>query len=94
MNARLAYDLAGGGSTWEDGCRFDEVMWMQTEKFEVLNVKCGGCAGTIRDGLLCIVGVKDVTVAIQDGEVTVNGEALDRAALADKLRQLGYPEAA
>ena len=67
---------------------------MQMEKFMVKNVKCGGCASTIHDGLLSLAGVKDVAVVIQGGEVTVSGEDLDRAALAQKLSQLGYPEAA
>jgi copper chaperone len=66
---------------------------MQTEKFRVKNVKCGGCASTIQDGLSSLAGVKDVAVVIQGGEVTVGGEGLDRAALAQKLGQLGYPEA-
>ena len=66
---------------------------MQMERFEVENVKCGGCAGIIRDGLLNVAGVKDVAVVIQGGEGTVRGEDLDRTALANKLRQLGYPEA-
>jgi len=60
---------------------------MQTEKFRVKNVKCGGCASTIQDGLSSLAGVKDVAVVIQ------GGEDLDRAALAQKLGQLGYPEA-
>ena len=67
---------------------------MQMERFEVMNVKCGGCANTIRDGLLGVTGVQEVTVEIQRGKVAVSGEDLDREALADKLRQLGYPEAA
>jgi hypothetical protein len=41
-----------------------------------------------------MAGVKGVDVAISNGEVTVSGEDLDRAALAQKLGQLGYPEAA
>ena len=67
---------------------------MQTEKFRVKNVKCGGCANTIRQGLSTMAGVQGVDVAISNGEVTVNGERLDRAALTQKLGQLGYPEAA
>ena len=67
---------------------------MQTEIFQVKNVKCGGCAATIRQGLLSVAGVRDVAVVIQGGEVTVSGEELDRAGLAEKLGQLGYPEAA
>lgn len=67
---------------------------MQTEKFQVMNVKCGGCANTIRQGLLTMSGVKAVEVVIGGGVVTVEGERLERAALADKLSQLGYPEKA
>jgi len=64
---------------------------MQAERFRVRNVKCGGCVSTIRQGLLTMAGVNEVAVVIQDGEVTVNGEDLDRGALAQKLDQLGYP---
>jgi len=65
---------------------------MQTEEFRVKNVKCGGCVNTIRQGLQGLAGVKSVEVVIEGGAVSVNGEGLDRAALADKLQQLGYPE--
>ena len=67
---------------------------MQTEKFRVKNVKCGGCVNTIREGLSSLAGVTAVEVVIQGGEVTVNGEGIDRAAVAQKLGQLGYPECA
>lgn len=66
---------------------------MQTEQFQVKNVKCGGCVSTIREGLLGVSGVKAVEVAIEGGRVNVEGEGLDRAALAQKLGQLGYPVA-
>lgn len=66
---------------------------MQTEQFQVKNVKCGGCVGTIRDGLLALPGVQAVEVTIDGGRVKVDGEGLDRSALAQKLGQLGYPVA-
>lgn len=65
---------------------------MQTEKFQVKNVKCGGCVSTIRQGLQAMAGVQAVEVVIEGGAVTVDGEGLDRAALAHKLQELGYPE--
>jgi sulfatase maturation enzyme AslB (radical SAM superfamily) len=40
------------------------------------------------------VDVTAVDVVIQGGEVTVSGEGFDRAAVAHKLGQLGYPEGA
>lgn len=65
---------------------------MQTEKFTVKNVKCAGCASTIENGLKELPGVTDVEVAIENGAVTVKGEGLDRARLAARLGELGYPE--
>jgi copper chaperone len=67
---------------------------MQVEKFRVENVKCGGCVTAIRQGLLNVTGVTAVEVVIAGGDVTVSGEGLDRAVLAQKLEQLGYPESA
>ncbi len=66
---------------------------MQTEIFAVNNVKCGGCAGTIQRGLADLSGVIEVEVKAPGGPVTVRGEGLERAALAKKLAELGYPEA-
>jgi copper chaperone len=66
---------------------------MQTERFTVKNVKCGGCVANIQNGLKQMPGVTDVTVAIAGGEVTVTGDALARTDIATRLKELGYPEA-
>jgi len=66
---------------------------MQTEIFAVNNVKCGGCASAIQQGLAGQSGVSAVEVNFPGGPVTVRGEGLGRAALAKKLAELGYPEA-
>lgn len=65
---------------------------MQTEKIDVMNVTCGGCANKIRNGLKDVPGVAGVDVEIQSGAVTVTGAALSRDALKAKLASLGYPE--
>ncbi|MDH5407537.1 MAG: heavy-metal-associated domain-containing protein [Gammaproteobacteria bacterium] len=65
---------------------------MQNELFKVMNVKCGGCANNIQTGLKEISGVTAVAVDIESGQVTVEGEVLQRDTLADKLAKLGYPE--
>lgn len=57
----------------------------------VENIKCGGCANSIRKALSAIEGVAAVDVDIEQGEVRVEGEA-DRAAVAKRLLELGYPE--
>lgn len=66
---------------------------MQTETFQAQNIKCGGCASTIRDGLLPLPGISDVEVDIEQGRVTVHGEQLSREEIGAKLAELGYPEA-
>ena len=66
---------------------------METETFTVQNVRCQGCVSAIRDGLAQLPGVEAVEVSIDEGRVTVRGRNLDRAALAEKLGALGYPEA-
>lgn len=65
---------------------------MQRETFTVKNVKCGGCVANIEQGLREIPGVEKVEVTLEGG-VTVEGQDLSREALAEKLRQIGYPEA-
>ena len=62
------------------------------EVFSVKNVKCGGCVASIEQGLQALPGVSTVTVVIDGGKVTVEGDALERAQLAAKLADLGYPE--
>lgn len=64
---------------------------MQTEKFLTQNVKCGGCVNNIQQGLSDINSVSQVSVSIETGEVTVEGENLDRELLSNKLSELGYP---
>ncbi len=66
---------------------------MQTEVFKVQNVKCGGCVKAIENGLNILPEVSEVIVSIDEGQVIIRGEALDRQQLADKLAELGYPEA-
>lgn len=66
---------------------------MQSEVFTVRNVKCGGCASNIENGLKELSGIAEVEVVVDSGEVTVRGDGLDRAQIAEKLNALGYPEA-
>jgi copper chaperone len=66
---------------------------MSSEKFNVKNVKCGGCVSAIENGLTALPGVESVEVVIAGGEVTVSGQDLSREQLSAKLSELGYPEA-
>ncbi|MFA7619963.1 MAG: heavy-metal-associated domain-containing protein [Thiohalomonadaceae bacterium] len=66
---------------------------MQTENFTVKNIKCGGCVANVQKGLKDVPGVENVEVTIDGGLVKVTGEGLSRVQLAERLRELGYPEA-
>ena len=55
---------------------------MKTEEIKIANLKCGGCATTIKKELLELDGVN---------EVTYKDEV--RSSIIDKLHHLGYPEA-
>jgi copper chaperone CopZ len=66
---------------------------MTTEKIIIANLKCSGCATTIKNDLLKINGVKDVSVDVENDAVNVSYEGPIREAIVDKLHDLGYPEA-
>ncbi len=58
----------------------------------VENIKCGGCAKTIRTRLLQEQGVSAVEVDIETGRVSIAADADTRPALVERLAGLGYPE--
>lgn len=60
---------------------------------EILNLKCGGCANTIKKGILSIDGVTDVSVDVEASKVTIDTK--DNSVLTkvkNKLSMMGYPE--
>ncbi|MEA3371801.1 MAG: heavy-metal-associated domain-containing protein [Campylobacterota bacterium] len=59
--------------------------------FQVLNVKCGGCAGTLKKELLKDFGEVDVNLDLEPREITLDIEDADLEKLKLKLRALGYP---
>lgn len=64
------------------------------ETIEIVNLKCGGCANSIKKGLQNIEGVEEVGVALETSKVTV--EYNNKAVLEEvksKLASMGYPEA-
>lgn len=60
--------------------------------YEVLNIKCGGCANTVRDALKD--KFPDIKVDLEKEprivSATINSDE-DEKYLLDKLRRLGYP---
>lgn len=63
---------------------------MQIE-IEAQNIKCGGCAAAIKDGLGADPRVKAVEVDVPTGRVSIQAEADIRAELEARLAELGYP---
>ena len=55
------------------------------------NLKCGGCAATIKKGLLSLDGVKNVAVSVESSEVTYEANEDAAAAVKEKLSKMGYP---
>jgi copper chaperone len=59
---------------------------------QVENIKCGGCANSIKKGLMDEAGVSTVEIDVENGMVSIDGENLDRDAIAEHLLKMGYPE--
>jgi len=61
-------------------------------KIYIENLKCGGCAATIKKGILSIDGVSNINVNVDESlvEVTTKTEVID--VVKEKLSKMGYPE--
>jgi len=59
---------------------------------QVENIKCGGCANSIKKGLMDEAGVSTVEIDVENGMVSIGGEHLDRDAIGAHLLKMGYPE--
>ena len=65
---------------------------MQTT-IEIDNLKCGGCAGTIRKALLSFEGLSNPEIDIENETIRFeSSDGFDVAAVKEKLLHLGYPE--
>jgi copper chaperone CopZ len=63
------------------------------KKINILNLKCNGCANTIKKGLLSIDGVNDIQVDLDKTEITINDVSDDiYIEVKEKLSKMGYPE--
>ncbi|MDQ7084029.1 MAG: cation transporter [Sulfurovum sp.] len=61
------------------------------QTFEVKNVKCGGCANTLKKALLQDFGEITVNLDVEPRQITLGIEEADIASLQSSLRTLGYP---
>ena len=63
-----------------------------TTEIQIENLKCGGCAATIKKGLLSIENITDVSVDVEKSIVSVTSENDSLEIIKEKLSKLGYPE--
>lgn len=59
---------------------------------EIQNLKCGGCAGTIKTKVSAIKNVNDVLVDIENSTVSFYSESEEQISVVkQKLMDIGYP---
>ncbi len=61
------------------------------QTFSVLNVKCGGCANTLKKSLLEEFGEVEVNLEVIPREITLEIDETQIESLRLKLKGLGYP---
>jgi len=60
---------------------------------EIQNLKCGGCANTIKNKLTELTAVSNITVDVETSRVSFIAETEEAVKLVkDKLAAIGYPE--
>ena len=58
--------------------------------FKTEGMACAGCSARIQNALGKLDGVSSVTADFKTGDVVIEGESLDRAALAGAIEDLGF----
>ena len=61
------------------------------QTFEVINVKCGGCASTLKTSLKDEFGEVEVNLDVEPRQITLDIKEPAIPALRTKLKKLGYP---
>lgn len=59
---------------------------------QIENLKCGGCAATIKKGLLSLKNINEVEVNVDNSIVSITSEVENLEVIKEKLSSLGYPE--
>lgn len=63
------------------------------EVVEIENLKCGGCANTIKKGLLTVSGISNVLVDVDGSKVSFDTNSEEQVQFAlSKLSSMGYPK--
>lgn len=65
---------------------------MDTVTYSVLNIKCGGCANTVKKALAETYGEVEVNLDVEPRQVTLQKDAnFDESAFRKTMKSLGYP---
>ena len=59
--------------------------------YKIKNVKCGGCANTLKTKLEPIFGKIDIDLSVEPREITILDDKIDEQRLREELIKLGYP---
>ena len=60
---------------------------------QIVNLKCGGCAYSVKKGLLTIDGIENIEVNVEIGEVSFDAVSEELVLkVKEKLAKMGYPE--
>lgn len=66
---------------------------MKITRILVENLKCGGCANTIKNRLINLTGVFSVEIDIENAAIKVeHNQSISRLGIVGQLQSLGYPE--
>lgn len=65
---------------------------MMKAEIQIENLKCGGCAATIKKGILGLEGINEVNVDVEKSIVSIASEKENLEEIKAKLSKLGYPE--
>ena len=77
---------------WGDIQNGKKKMNNMNSQIQIENLKCGGCATTIKRELLSIDEVTEVEVDMQNAIVSFTSKNNVLKLVAEKLSKLGYPE--
>tara|TARA_B100000767_G_C19478860_1_gene415325 strand:+ start:266 stop:532 length:267 start_codon:yes stop_codon:yes gene_type:complete len=61
-------------------------------EIQIENLKCGGCASTIKKAILAIEGVSEIEIDIEKSMVSITSKHDNVEEIRLKLSKLGYPE--
>ena len=70
---------------------FDTIM---TEKIIVTNLKCGGCASSIKNKLKELHGIDSINIDLDSNNISIIHQGIvNRDIITAQLKAIGYPEA-